>query len=315
MEPLDIYQQFVIHRQETLINKMSNPGYISPILGTNKFTNVQRILDRTSQYELKNVIYWGSQELIDVLYRIFVFNQFKTVNFWEFYTQYGQDLAYVDAVNFASKYVAVKGKEPIFTHAYVVPGKQGELKLQTIINRCKHFKRLHSEGAFNSCFILRQPISSIFGTLKNISGIGDFLASQICFDLLWHKSTQGWTPLYQLGVGAVRGAYKLGLISSLKPSKHEIVDALNLALGVISGGGYQYLYANNKPIFLNIADVQNTFCEFDKYMRLVSPEVKAGGNSPTRIKAKYKPNLEPINYMVPGWMVSSEQDLIEVSKP
>ena len=45
-------------------------------------------------------------------------------------------------------------------------------------------------------------------------------------------------------------------------------------------------------------DIQNVFCEIDKYARVKFPDV-SGYHSRTKIKQKFKPKLTPIEYFYP----------------
>ncbi|QSJ20082.1 hypothetical protein JYQ62_16040 [Nostoc sp. UHCC 0702] len=326
IELLNIYCDFVHHRQQTLIEKIKKPSYVSPILGYNKFTNVQRIFDRVSQYELREVIYKGDQTPIEVLKRLFLFNQFKTVYFWHcwqcYIDKWGDNEGNFYSSEFNSPhfgtYVSTEHSSGrLFTNAYVVPGKTGQSKVETIHQRCLVLN--NKINSLQGC-IDRKSIMGIFSTLQEIPGIGIFLASQICFDFLWHNSCSEWLYLPALGVGAVRGAKKLKLINE---NHHDPLSALSrrsaerkallLAFDNIKQSEFPYVTANNKPVPLQIADIQNTFCEFDKYMRLIQPEVKTSNNAPTRIKNRYKPG-EQIDYIVPGHWVSSSEKLVPIDR-
>jgi hypothetical protein len=310
-ELLDLYRFFVHHRQQTLIAKLSNPFHVSNLLLHNKFTNVQRIFDRVSQYELKNVLYTGDQTPVEVLKRIFLFNQFKTSVFWESYSSYKEDM-YLNSFSFEdfnNYFLKSSGSSKMFTNAYVVPGKSGESKGQTIHNRCLQLNAY--EETLQKAVNL-QRIDLLFDTLKILPGIGDFLASQVCFDFLWHSSTKDWKPLYVLGTGAIRGATKLSLIQAAKPNKFDCMAALNQAFEYVIED-YPFLSANGVKIYPNIADIQNTFCESDKFLRLVRPDLKTSNTAPTRIKNVYKPK-EAIDYCVPGHWVNSASTLVPIDQ-
>ncbi|MEH1775081.1 nucleotide kinase domain-containing protein [Nostoc sp.] len=300
-EILDTYRNFVHHRQETLIAKISDPFYVSPVLGTQKFTNIQRVFDRVSQYELEWVLYTGSQEPIEVLKRIFLFDQTKTEGFWDNYLDQEWDMY---SRSFDINYYwgnQHQPKEEIvnFTSAYMVPGKKGEDKLQTVHHRCLEF--IKCQDKLQLCIDMKD-ISLLFENLKSITGIGDFLASQVCFDFLWHRCTASWQPLYVLGCGAVRGANTLGLINTQKPAFHQSLGAINEAYNLIIND-FSFITANGISVPLFPADIQNTFCEIGKFLR-------ASGT-----KCKYKPCGLPIDYKVPGHWVQSDKDLVEIDKP
>jgi len=49
---------------------------------------------------------------------------------------------------------------------------------------------------------------------------------------------------------------------------------------------------------LQLIDCQNLFCEVDKYARVMHPDIE-GASGRTRIKQKFRPNTEPIDYWYP----------------
>lgn len=302
---LQDYADFVCRRQSVLLNKIyTSPDYIDPVLGTNKFTNVQRIFDRVSQYELKEVLYSGSQKIEDLILRVFIFNQFKTEAFWEYLKSrdYCPEFKTFKAEEFTKLIAEYSGKDKLFTSAYVVPEKSGESKAKTIAERAGVLTRvLFRTGGIS------QKGEQLLYVLKEIPGIGDFLGSQVVFDLLWHEAFKDWKPLYILGVGAVRGAFKLSLIPNAnKVTPQEAEYALKKALEIVQESDYPYVTANNfKNVELCPADIQNTFCEIDKRFRLTHPELQVSKSSPTKIKNVYKPRAA-IEYKVPGWWVGAE---------
>ena len=304
MTILQDYAEFVCRRQSLLLNKIyTSPSYVDPVLVTNKFTNVQRVFDRVSQYELKEVLYSGSQELEDLILRVFIFNQFKTEAFWEYLKSKGYLLEFKSfkAGEFTELIAEYTGKDKLFTSAYVVPGKGGESKAKTIAWRANELtETLYSYKGINN------KGSNLLLVFKRIPGIGDFLGSQVVFDLLWHEAFKDWKPLYILGVGAVRGAFKLGLIPNAnKVTPQEAEYALKKALEVVQQSEYPYATANGENVELNPADIQNTFCETDKWFRITHPELQVSKSSPSRIKNVYKPRAA-IEYKVPGWWVGAE---------
>jgi hypothetical protein len=301
---LQDYAEFVCRRQSVLLNKIyTSSSYVDPVLGTNKFTNVQRIFDRVSQYELKEVLYTDSQKLEDLILRVFIFNQFKTEAFWKYLKSrdYCPEFKSFNAEEFTRLITEYSGKDKLFTSAYVVPGKSGESKAETIAWRAEWLTKVTDWSGKGS----RKGLT-LFNILTEIRGIGSFLASQVVFDLLWHESFKDWQPLYTLGVGAVRGAFKLGLIPNAnKVTPQEAEYALKKALEVVQESEYPYATANRQNVELNPADIQNTFCETDKWFRLTHPELQVSKSSPTRIKNVYKPRAA-IEYKVPGWWVGAE---------
>lgn len=315
MKYLKEYLHFVKIRQETFLEKLKNPNYTHPELGTMKFTNVHRVLDRTSQYELREVILGEnlSQEPLETLFRIFLFNQFKTETFWDLVKNNSLVTSLKSfssgaliAHNVCYQQDKKNGDPKLFTSAYVVPGAKGESKVTTIAKRCINFiERIDKiKKAYNL-----DNLQNIYDQLKLIPGIGQFLASQVLFDFFWVNAGD----LAILGTGAIRGAYKLGLISSPSgvTSNESFLVLCRCAKEIRNAGLDKLITANGKPVPLEFGDIQNTLCEFDKIMRVWHPNVVAGKSAPTKIKNVYKPGTA-IDYVVPGAWVDSKEKFVRI---
>lgn len=309
------YTDFVSLRQSAFLKKLSDPLYREPKLGTAKYTNIQRIYDRISQYQLKEVMYKGSQLPEELLFRVFIFDHFKTIHFWEYLKSrdYFPETKTFNPEQFTQLISEYSGEGKLYTTAYMVPpGNPGEPKAKAIAERTVALTKSLNLDIDGELLNIRSG-SQLFEQLTKIQGIGDFLASQVVFDLLWHESFKDTQPLYALGVGAVRGAFKLGLIHRAggKVSFDYAEYALKTALEWVNLSEYPYAKADGLNIPLNVADIQNTFCETDKLFRKLHPEISAGKSAPTKIKNTYKPGA-PIDYQVLGWWVD-KSGLIRVT--
>jgi alpha-glutamyl/putrescinyl thymine pyrophosphorylase clade 1 len=294
LKSVELYKTYCKTRQTVFNRRIYEPGYQDDFFQGYSFTNNYRILDRVSQYELENVIYGSklSQSPVDVINRIFLFNQFKTVAFWE----NCKTLPYSSIPEFIETY---SGEEKLFTSAYMVPGKKGEKKAVTILKRFKLLETYKSELVRHIDF---KSINGIYKTLLLIPGISDFLASQVCFDFLWHDSTSGWEPLYQLGKGAKEGVRKLGLTGDAE-------TAIKQASMVLTDANFPNLVVNETELLLSPSDIQNTFCEFGKVARLYLPELNG---KETTVKRRYKPNEKKIQYKIPAFMLSKGSGLVSL---
>ena len=316
MSLLGDYVDFVNRRQYVFYQKLTNPNYVDPILGEYKFTNVYRVLDRVSQYMLKNVIYSGKQDKLNIFFRVFIFNHFKTIAFWEYLKHKEIELTpdTFSPEEFISCLNDYKGARKLFTNAYMLPGKVNESKIVTTTNKISCLlKDINS----NLKHIDEMESRELFNFLKKIPGVGDFLASQVVFDCLWHIAFKDLKPLYQLGIGAKRGAWKLGLVKShLTKSEEEYKTAISKASEALMYN-WSNLVVSNHNIYPHVADIQNTFCEVDKWFRVTHPEIiLPGKKSTSRIKNKYIPSSEPVEYHIPGWWCGKNDiDLVSLHSP
>ena len=85
-EMLKRYWEFAVERQNIFYNKLENksqPYTDNPILQNYKFCNAYRVLDRVSQFLLKEVIYSKKEYgLEDTVFRILYFKIFNLPSTW-----------------------------------------------------------------------------------------------------------------------------------------------------------------------------------------------------------------------------------------
>src|SRR5437773_1260012 len=78
--------RFAAERQEILFRRLrgdSEPWTCDPILSKYRFTNAYRVLDRVSQYLIKDIAYRGSQAPDEVFFRVLLFKFFNRIGTWE----------------------------------------------------------------------------------------------------------------------------------------------------------------------------------------------------------------------------------------
>jgi hypothetical protein len=96
------------------------------------------------------------------------------------------------------------------------------------------------------------------------------------------------------GIGAIRGIDKCFTNKAGKSYEYlieytfENIDKYRTKFNY----SFQNLFGRNPTLI----DLQNCFCETDKYLRVALPELNIGTK---RIKQKYKQVLKPINYFFP----------------
>lgn len=95
-EIYDMYWYFAYERQNIFYNKLNGknmPYTNDKILQEYKFCNCYRVLDRVSQFLLKNVIYNGveySKE--DIIFRIVLFKIFNKEDTWNYLVEELKDI-------------------------------------------------------------------------------------------------------------------------------------------------------------------------------------------------------------------------------
>jgi hypothetical protein len=302
------YFYFVQERMNIFWRKCDTSNKLlttDPILRDNKFTNVYRACDRVSQYLIKNVIYEHQKGLNekDILLRILVFKIFNKIDTWEYLEK---NLGVISVSNFKLKEInALLGKRivdtPIFSNAYMMTGTHSKYNhLQY-----KHEKWLQmvktellDAGVFDK-IIKAKSMEKVYNTLRSISFIGDFLAYQYTIDMNYSPVLDfSEDSFVKAGIGAIRGIKKC-----FEPlGKNTLEDAIRYTQQNFEHLQNRYGFTEFKNLFgrqPTLIDIQNCFCETDKYLRAKMPELMIDNK---RIKQKYKPTKKSIElFFPPKW--------------
>ena len=308
----DTYWRFAVERQAIFFRRIRRPFGTwtkDPILQEYKFTNPYRASDRVSQYLIRHVIYKGDQSLEEVFFRIILFKLFNKIETWELLQRELEGISYAEySFKKYDKILshAMASKNTIYSAAYIMPSggstfgypkkHSNHLKLIEKMMTDRLYKKIHDVSKMAQAFEL----------LRSYPTIGDFLAYQLVTDINYSEITDFDEMEFVVpGPGAKSGIKKcftsLGGLTEpeiiLRVTKRQYKEFERLGLHFETIGG--------RP--LQLIDCQNLFCEVDKYSRVAYPD--ANGSGRTRIKQKFKPNLNPIDYWYPPkWGVN---DLLE----
>lgn len=296
----DTFWYFAYERQNIWYKKLNGekPPYTEDkILQEYKFCNAYRVLDRVSQYMLKNVIYNGKYySPKDMLFRILLFKIFNKEDTWEFLVA---SLGDITLDNFSFKLydellqeIRKKGGK-IYNDAYISCANKAygyELKHQNHLALLEEmfFKDdLYEKINKSSC------MEDVFNILKSYPLIGDFMAYQLATDINYSNITNYSEDTFTIaGPGAKRGIEKCfekfssyeEVIKEMYNKQEEEFKRLNL--------DFKYLGGRK----LQLIDIQNLFCETDKYLREKRPDLKSNR---VKIKKKYVPKPTKIEYVLP----------------
>jgi len=306
------YFYFLQERMNIFWNKYDQqlPWTNDEILKTYKFTNVYRAMDRVSQYLIKNVIYKeGSFSDEDILFRILIFKIFNKPETWEVLEQ---KLGIISITNFNLQQVnkillELKHNQPIFNNAYMMTGTH------SLYNHLqyKHEKWLEMvEKEIIGQSILKRIIDArtledVYGTLRGCSFIGDFLAYQYTIDMNYSSVIDfSEDSFVKAGIGAIRGIKKCFEPLS---KKYTYEDAIKYTQDNFEIYQEKFGYTEFKSLFgrtPTLIDLQNCFCETDKYLRAKIPELQIDNK---RIKQKYKESPRSLElFFPPKWNINSK---------
>lgn len=302
------YFYFIQERMNMFWRKFDNSKILTedPILQEYKFTNVYRACDRVSQYLIRNVISKDSTKYSaeDMLLRILVFKVFNRINTWEYLEEVSPiSLASFDVKELSQLLTERQKSMPIFSNAYMMTGshsKYGHIST-------KHQVWLQMiEDEFISGHGFRKILNSysmldVYNLLRTYPLIGDFLAYQYTIDFNYSPYLNfDENSFVKAGIGAVRGIKKC-FVSYGKSYE----DAIRYTYDHFEELQQRYGYTDFRPLpgrEPKLIDLQNCFCETDKYLRAAMPELKVGN---VRIKQRYKPTAKNIDFYFPvDWDVS-----------
>lgn len=303
----DAFWQFASRRQEIYFHKLSgtledNPPE-DPILAVNRFTNAYRASDRVSQYLISCVQYNQEWKWIDTFARTLVFKIFNRIDTWnhllESIGEPDTNTLFDRTIDHALGDLAER--QPIYSAAYIMPpprSASGPKYLRHLdLLRRMIIEEAHIE--VQDCETMEQA----FDILRRYESIGDFLAYQFITDLNYSSYLDFSEQEFVVpGPGAIRGIKKCfhgthdlsyeDIIRWTFEQQHDEFKIRELH--------WQGLWGRD----LQLIDIQNLFCEVDKYTRVAIPELGefAAG---TRIKQRYRPDPSPMTaWFPPKWGIN-----------
>ncbi len=307
------YFYFLQERMDIFWKRYENKNYPFSndfIFINYKFTNVYRSTDRVSQYLIRNVIYnernsWLNEE--DILLRILLFKIFNKIETWEYLEE---KFGMITFRNFnpdkISKCLSERIlKQPIFNSAYMMTGTHHEYS-QFGSKHEKWLNMLNNEFIRNKKLkkvIKAKSLEEIYNILRSCAFLGDFLSYQYTIDMNYSNIIDfDENSFVKAGIGSIRGIKKC--FSDLQGYTYE--DAIRYTLDNLNI--YQEKYGFNK--FRNLfgrepklIDLQNCFCETDKYLRAKMPELRIDN---VRIKQKFRrPKALLHLFFPPKWNINS----------
>ncbi len=307
LKPTPVYHTywwFAAERQAIFFRRLEGrppPWTHDAVLRAHKFTNAYRASDRVSQYLIRRVIYRPDlpDDAVEVVFRTLLFKTFNKIETWELLEKNLGPLTYA-AYSF-KRYDRVLGEamargQKIYSAAYIMPsgGSLGHERKHR--NHLTLIERM-MEDKLAARMADSKSMEEAFGLIRGYPTIGDFLAYQYVTDINYSIVTNFTETEFVIpGPGAIDGIRKCfsdtgdltnaDVIRVTAELQDAELDRLGLAFPTLWGRRLQLI------------DCQNLFCEVDKYARVVHPEA-SGASGRTRIKQKFRPNDDPIDYWYP----------------
>ena len=280
-----------------------------PILREYKFTNVYRACDRVSQYLISHVIYNDVDRFTprDLLLRILVFKIFNKIETWEYLEQsYGNICCDYFNVDEICKLLSQRQKHmPIFSNAYMMTGSHR--LYDDLPNKHAKWLRMVKDEFLGKGIVdevlKAKSMAEVFALMEKCSFIGGFLAYQYTIDFNYSPYINfDENSFVKAGIGAIRGIQKC--FSSIGD---DYECAIRYTFEHLDEYRKEFGYDDFKPLpgrEPHLIDLQNCFCETDKYLRVKMPELLVGN---VRIKQRYKESSMPIDFeFPPKWNINTK---------
>ncbi|MEJ1379010.1 MAG: putative DNA base hypermodification protein [Candidatus Sedimenticola sp. (ex Thyasira tokunagai)] len=300
----DTFWHFAVKRQDIFFDRIESPAADvwtdDPILAKHKFTNAYRAADRVSQYLIRNVIYAGDKSPEEVFFRIILFKLFNKIETWELLSKLLSGISWKE-YSF-SKYNHILSESlnnggTIYSAAYIMASGRSafghERKHQ---NHLRLIEKMMNEGLPER---VCQAVSmeKVFQMLKAEPSIGNFLAYQYSIDINYSELTNfSENDFVMPGPGALRGISKCFYNTGGMTPSDIIRYTTERQDQEFKERGLHYQTLWGRP--LHLIDVQNLFCEVDKYSRVFHPEI-GSQDGRKRIKQIFRPIRNPISYWFP----------------
>lgn len=313
------YLYWICERQDIFWKRLNGekaPFSKDEIFNNFKFTNVYRVLDRSSQYLLSNVIYNGKEySKEDMIVRILLYKHFNLPTTWDSIINDFGDIRSNISFEKLSKFLdSLKGGQPIYSNAYMLTAsfmKNKKIKEKYGIfndsSKSDAYLKIFNKYLFEDNYLQKILDSKSFTELnlilKSIITVGDFIAYQYAQDFNYTDFiNHDINEICFAGPGTIRGIERTFEIEG-KPDYSEIVKWVyknfEQLLEDYSKKFSLDLSFNSLPNHLpQVPDLSNCFCETDKYLRgaRVKSDVEVKGS---RIKNSFKENKNKIEYIFP----------------
>ena len=294
------YWYLAAERQAMFLRRLQGepaPWTADSILGSYRFTNAYRASDRVSQSLLQDVIYSGSYECRDTVFRVLLFKIFNRTDTWlHLVDNVGQPTV---ATFDAAAYTAALDRQfnsgaRLYSGAYIMPAPQlGHERKHA--NHMALLERILGDGTINA-ITRASSLRDLYGELLAIPSFGSFLAYQYAVDLNYSRHFEfDEMEFVVAGPGALRGIEKcFADIRGHDPA--DVIRAMaNSAEVYLADGPVEFRDLWGRP--LQLIDCQNLFCEVDKYARVAHPGIDIG--RPHRIKQTFRPDERPLRLGYP----------------
>ena len=279
---LSFYISCVTERHKIWQRRQNNepgPWTTNPVMANRKFTNMFRVLDPGSQF----VFELDTEDPMDVITRLVFYRLTNRPETWdalrERWDRYPLAADFSDDSDALLKDLMAyrDAGNQVFSGAYIIipePGTTND-KVEGAVSVTRRFVLEKAEE-----FLKAQTEDERFAVLRSTPGLGPFLSMQILADWGYLQAEEPDLSFVVAGPGARRGAKALNPDMSAEDVIYDAATAWMVSDEPLLEG---------RP--LTPMDVQNTFCEFGKYLKEMEDLKKTTPYKPAHPGAQPKPVL------------------------
>ena len=305
-EAYDYYWRFASERHAVFMRRYNNqppPWTDDPILDEYKFCNTFRVLDRVSQYMVREVCYnEEARTPADALFQIIAFRMLSRIETWETlkytlgHTPTIQDLA--DG-SFERELDTIRTSgQPIYTHAFIICATDAFGRGAKHRNHATLFSNMFLADNIADRLLQAPSLEAVYNILRSYPLYGDFMSYQTAIDLNYSNLINfSENDFVVAGPGALRGMKKVfSSLGDYTPAEtvHWMVEQQDKEFNRL-GLEFNGLWGRK----MQAIDAQNIFCETDKYLRVQLPDLSSNRS---RIKTRFRPTgTTDTVFLPPKW--------------
>ena len=300
----DTYWEFAAKRQDVFMKRVRGsppPWTDDEVLARHRFTNPYRASDRVSQFLIKHVIYVGDQSPDEVFFRTLLFKLFNRIDTWKVVVE-RIGVPRTDNLQleeFCHIYDALfMGNKRLYSAAYIMPDPK-------FGHRRKHQNHLHLLKLMHQNDTPRRvedakSLSSVYEILREFPSIGDFLAFQLAIDINYSELVDFSEMDFVVAGPGARNGIRRCFSDTAGLSDADLIRVVSdIRESEFSRLGIDFPNLWGRE--LQLVDLQNLFCEVDKYARVAHPS-SSDVSQRKRIKQRFRPSIEPLpQWYPPKW--------------
>lgn len=309
-EVVRTFWELAAERQRVFYRRLAGqpePWTEDDILLRYKFCNAYRASDRVSQYLLREVIY-GPRTYApeDQLFRIVLFRLFSKESTWELLEQAEGEVALgsFSAARYGRVLDAASAQgQKLYTGAFILCANRAFGFPRKHDNHLALLAQMFGPPGLPTAVAQAQSLGDLYAALLEYPLIGPFMAYQLAIDINYSELCDFDEDEFTVaGPGAARGIAKcFADLGGWTPADviYWMTDQQEQETAR-HGVRFETLWGRR----LHAIDVQNLFCELDKYARVRFPEMKSNRH---RIKARFTASGSlPQPFYPPKWKLSPD---------